>query len=418
MATFVTIRNRENLLVQAIWGGAFNAYVVFAIPYLIRLGASITLISIYVGLTSLGPLLIGPLVIIHLEGSKDKRKWLLIGGALSRGSVLIAAFAPLFGDKKAMFATVVFIVFAIPSIIFGALWVPIPGLTIDMADQPKMMGDRIRLANAGSMGANILFGFGMFFFSFPNNFIYIFSICAILGALEIFTISKIHVYDEAVAVDEGKAFLAKFKGQKLSNERDYLIFIGGVGLAIAALSIAGPLQSVYFLKDLKLSDRWISMWAILLNFGAVVGITFWKKVQKRVGSYVILSTTIVLASFYFLFIATLPNKYLLLAAVFYAGVMNSGTDLGITLGLYRLGSDARRDLLINIYIGVALGISFIAAFFLNFFTDRFALTTIFLGSFAFRFIVSFFFRLPSMRARFSDRPEGNVVQLRKGINDA
>lgn len=411
MATFVTIRNRENLLVQAIWGGAFNAYAVFAIPYLVRLGASITLISIYVGLTSLGPLLIGPLVIIHLEGSKDKKKWLLVGGALSRGSVLIAALAPLFGHEKAVFATVVFVVFAIPSIIFGALWVPIPGLTVDMLEQPKMMGDRIRLANAGSMGANILFGFGMFFFPFPGNYIYIFSVCAILGALEIFTISKIRVYD--VVAEAKKAFLAKFKGQKLSKERDYLIFIGGIGLAVAALSIAGPLQSVYFLNDLKLSDRWLSVWAILLNFGAVVGITFWKRVQKRVGSYVILSTAIVLASFYFLFIATLPNKYLLLVAVFYAGVMNSGTDLGITLGLYRLGSDARRDLLINIYVGVALGISFIAAFFLNFFTDRFALTTIFLGSFAIRFVVSFFFRLPSMQARFSDRPGGNSVRLKK-----
>ena len=409
------IRNRENLLVQAIWGGAFNAYVVFAIPYLIRLGASITLISIYVGLTSLGPLLIGPLVIIHLEGSKYKRKWLLIGGTLSRGSVLIAALAPLFGDKKAVFATIVFIVFAIPSIVFGALWVPIPGLTTDPAVQPKMMGDRIRLGNSGSMGANILFAFGMFFFSFPNNFTYIFSVCAIFGALEIFTISKIRVYDEALA--ERSAFLAKFKRQKLSKEPDYLIFISGVGLAIAAVSIAGPLQSVYFLKKLNFSDRWFSVWAILLNAGAIVGITFWNRAQKTVGSYIILSSTIVLASFYFLFIATLPNRYLLLGAVFYLGIMNSGTDLGIALVLYRLGNPARRDLLINIYVGVALGISFIAALFLGFFTDHFALTTIFLGSFAIRFVVSFFFRLPSMRARFADYPRTNVGQMTNGAHE-
>lgn len=392
--------NRKTLLTQAFWGGAFNTYVVFTIPYLIRLGASITLISIYVGLTSLGPLLIGPLVIIHLEGSRRKKKWLLAGGALSRGGVLIAAFAPLLGDKKAVFATIVFIVFAVPSIVFGALWVPIPGLATDTAEQPKMMGDRIRLGNSGSMGANVLFAFGMFFFSFPNNFIYIFCVCALLGALEIFTISKIQVYGDAL--EERSAFLTKFKRQNLSKEPDYLIFIGGVGLAIAAISIAGPLQSVYFLKELKFSDRWFSAWAILLNAGAIVGITLWKRVQKEFGSYIILSTTIVLASFYFLFIATLSNRYLLLGAVFYAGIMNSGTDLGIAVVLYRLGNPARRDLLINVYVGVALGISFIAAIFLDFFTDHFALTTIFLGSFAIRFLTSLFFHLSSIRARYTD----------------
>ena len=174
-------------------------------------------------------------------------------------------------------------------------------------------------------------------------------------------------------------------------------------LSVAAVSVANPLQSVYFLKTLELSDRWLSLWAILLNSGAIVGITFWKKIQKRVGSYRILSTTIVLASFYYFFIAAFPNKYLLLVAVFYVGVMNSGADLGITLGLYRLGSEDRRDLLINIYVGVALAIAFIAAFFLNFFSDHFALTTIFIGSFVIRFLVSLFFSLPGMRSRFSDR---------------
>ena len=410
------VRNRENLLLQAIWGGAFNAYIVFAIPYLVRLGASITLISIYVAMTSLGQLVIGPIVIIHLQGSVHKKKWLVIGGILSRVGVFIAAFAPLFGSQKAAFAAGVFIIFAVPNIVFGALWTPVPGLTIERDEQPKIVGNRIRLANAGAMGANIFFAIGMFLLPFPKNFIYVFTVSTVLGVMEIVTISRIHVYD--MAEEEREPFFSKFKGLELSKEKDYLIFIAGVAMAIAAVSIASPLQSVYFLQELKLSDRWLSIWAILLNFGAVVGITLWKRVQKRVGSYAIFSSTIVLASFYFLIIATLPNKYLLLLGILYAGIVNSGTDLGITMCLYRLGSEERRDLLINIYIGVALGVAFVAAFFLNFFTDRFALTTIFLASFAIRFVVAFFFRLPSMRARFADSPNANVVRAREVISNA
>lgn len=410
------IRNRENLLLQAIWGGAFSAYVVFAIPYLVRLDASITLISIYVAMTSLGQLVIGPIVIIHLQGSKHKKRWLVVAGVLSRFGVFVAAFAPLFGDYKAQFAAAVFILFSIPNIVFGALWTPVPGLTIAIDDQPKIISNRIRLANAGGMSANILFAIGMFTIPFPSNFVYVFVLSGILGALEIITISRIHVYDTDEV--EKEPFLSKFKGQQLGKEKDYFIFIGGVGLAIAAVAVASPLQSVYFLQELKLSDRWLSMWAVLLNFGAVIGITIWKRVQKRVGVYAIFSSTIVIASFYFLILATVPNKYLLLVAILCAGIINSGTDFGITMSLYRLGSEERRDLLINLYIGVTLGIAFIAALFLNFFTDRFALTSIFLGSFAIRFVIAFFFRLPSMKTRFADSPGTNIVQSREAMQNA
>jgi len=324
-----------------------------------------------------------------------------LGGAVSRTGVLFAAAAPLFGDKQAIFATTVLILFSIPTTVFGALWVPVPGLTTKISDQPKLMGDRIRLANIGSVTANIIFSIGILFLEFPYNFIYIYVVCAVLGAIEIVTISRIKVYD--LDVQAAKGFLEKLKGQSLRKEHDYFLFIGGIGLAIAALSVATPLQSVYFLKTLELSDRWLIMWAILLNLGAIVGITFWKKVQERVGSYRIFSMTVVLASFYYLFIAVFPNKYLILLAVFYIGVMNSGTDLGITLGLYRLGTEERRDLLINIYVGVSLAIAFVAALNLKFFSDHFALTTIFIGSFIIRFVVALYFSLPKMRARFSDR---------------
>jgi hypothetical protein len=408
MESFLKSRNYRYLLRQAFWGGGFNAYLIFTIPFLVRLGASITLISFYVGLTSLGRLLIGPIVIIHLEDSSHKRLWLVIAGTLSRGSLLVAAAAPLFGHWKATYAASVFILFAIPTIIFSAVWVPVPGITVDLHEQPKILSDRIRLANAGSLTANVLYAVGMFFLPFPSNFIYIFVLSSCMGAVEISAVSQMQIYSESF--DRRRPFVAKFRGQKLGGERDYLIFIGGIGLAIASVSIALPLQSVYFLKDLKFSDRWLSMWAILLNVGAVAGITLWKQVQKKVGSYAIFSRTIVMASFYFLLIATVENKFLLLLIAMLFGMVDTGTDLGITLGLYRLGSDTRRDLLINIYIGVTVGVSFVAAFFLNFFTDRFALTTIFFGTFALRFVVASAFRLPSWRAKFSDRPELVVTQ--------
>jgi Na+/melibiose symporter-like transporter len=198
---------------------------------------------------------------------------------------------------------------------------------------------------------------------------------------------------------------SKLKTQKIGEERDFLLFIGVICLAIAAMSVAGPLQTVYFLKELHFSDRWMGAWAILLAFGAVVGISIWERVQKRFGSYRILTITIPLAPLYFIFMTIFPNKYMILLAVFYTGIMNSGSDLGIQLGLYRLGSDKSREVLINLYVGISAGIGFVAAFFIPIFTDHFALTSIFIASYVIRFGLSFLFYIPQVSRRLGDPPK-------------
>lgn len=72
--------------------------------------------------------------------------------------------------------------------------------------------------------------------------------------------------------DKGK-LRSKLKTQKIEEEQDFLLFVGVICLAISTMSVAGPLQTVYFLKELNFSDRWMGAWAILLAFGAVVGIS-------------------------------------------------------------------------------------------------------------------------------------------------
>ena len=395
--------NRRYLRGQAAWGGALAAYPVFAIPYLLRLDASITLISVYVGLTALGPLVLGPAIVVYLQGSAQKRVWMLVSGFAARIGLFVPMLSPFFGENDAVFATSAFIVFAIPAIVYGALWIPIPGVAIHQDQRPELISSRIRIANSGFMVANILFGAGMIFLTFPNNYYFIFIISTFFGVLEIYNVSKIRV-PKADPLDQGK-LRSKLKTQKIGEERDFLLFIGVICLAISAMSVAGPLQTVYFLKELNFSDRWMGAWAILLAFGAVVGISIWQRVQKRFGSYRILTITIPLAPLYFIFMTIFPDKYMILLAVFYTGIMNAGSDLGIQLGLYRLGSDKSREVLINLYVGISAGIGFVAAFFIPIFTAHFALTSIFIASYVLRFGLSFLFYIPRVSRRLSDVPK-------------
>ncbi len=395
--------NRKYLRRQAAWGGALAAYPVFAIPYLLRLDASITLISVYVGLTALGPLVLGPAIVVYLQGSAQKRVWMLVSGFAARIGLFVPMLSPFFGENDAIFATAAFIVFAIPAIVYGALWIPIPGVAIHQDQRPELISSRIRIANSGFMVANILFGAGMIFLTFPNNYYFIFIISTFFGVLEIYNVSKIRV-PKVDPWDQGK-LRSKLKTQKIGEERDFLLFIGVICLAISAMSVAGPLQTIYFLKELNFSDRWMGAWAILLAFGAVVGISIWQRVQKRFGSYRILTITIPLAPLYFIFMTIFPDKYMILLAVFYTGIMNAGSDLGIQLGLYRLGSDKSREVLINLYVGISAGIGFVAAFFIPIFTAHFALTSIFIASYVLRFGLSFLFYIPRVSRRLSDVPK-------------
>ncbi|MEY2797953.1 MAG: hypothetical protein RIS22_219 [Actinomycetota bacterium] len=396
---------------QAFWGGAANgAWVIFAIPYLLRLDASITLISVYVGLTSLGPLIIGPIAAANLRNRAQQRRWMLICGVISRIFFFMPAVALFFGDLKAEVAILMFCLCAMPTIVFGALWSPTPGVVVEAEHQPMIVNARVRIANIGALSANGAIGLGMIFLPFPFNYVALFVISGSLGLAEMYVISRI------IYPDSPEAYLDSFKEhfdvKKIRAERKFFYFLFGIGLIVSASSIAGPLQSVYFINDRGVSDRWLGIWAMALSVGAVFGTLIWRKLQTTHGSYAIFSWTVPISGIYFLLIILAPNVELILIATLFAGWMNAGTDTGIWLGLFRYGSEERRTMLINIYVGVALGIPFIAAFFIPFLTNRFTLTEIFIVSFIIRTLVGLYFKIPSIYALLRDDAPNKSDQLR------
>lgn len=387
---------------QAFWGGAANgAWVIFAIPFLLRLDASITLISIYVALTSLGPLLIGPIAVANLRNRAQQRRWMLICGVLSRIFFFMPAVALLFDSHRAQIAIAMFCLCAMPTIIFGALWSPTPGVVIEAEHQPIVVNARTRIANIGALSANAVIGLGMILLPFPFNYVAVFFISGSLGLAEMFVISRI-IYPESPHTYL-ETFKENFNVKQILAEKQFVYFMIGISLIVGASSIAAPLQSVYFINERGVSDRWMGVWAMALSVGAVFGTLIWRKLQSTRGSYAIFSWTVPISGIYFLLIILAPNIELILMATLFAGWMNAGTDVGIWLGLFRYGSEERRTMLINIYVGFALGIPFIAAFFIPFLTNRFTLTEIFIGSFVIRTVVGLYFKIPFVYALLKDQ---------------
>jgi hypothetical protein len=386
---------------QAFWGGAANgAWVIFAIPYLVRLDASITLISLYVALTSLGPLIIGPIAAANLRNRAQQRKWMLICGVASRIFFFMPATALLFDDYRAEIAVAMFCLCAIPTLVFGALWSPIPGIVVEAEHQPLIINARVRIANIGALSANAIIGFGMIFLPFPFNYVALFVISGSLGLAEMFVISRIISPESPESYFE--TFKEHFDLKKIRAERKFFYFLFGIALIVSASSIAGPLQSVYFINERGASDRWMGIWGMALSLGAVFGTLLWRGLQATRGSYAIFAWTVPISGIYFLLIVLAPNIDLILIATLFAGWMNAGTETGIWLGLFRYGSEERRTMLINIYVSVALGIPFIAAFFIPWLTNRFTLTEIFIGSFIIRTLVGLYFKIPSVYALLKD----------------
>ncbi len=146
--------NHRLIRLQAFWGGAANgAWVIFAIPFLIRLDASILLISIYVALTSVGPLLMGPIAVANLRSIGQQRHWMIICGVISRIFFFMPASALLFDNHRAEIAVSMFCLCALPTVVFGAFWAPTVGLVVDKEHQPKIVNSRTRIANIGALSA-------------------------------------------------------------------------------------------------------------------------------------------------------------------------------------------------------------------------------------------------------------------------
>lgn len=396
---------------QAFWGGAANgAWVIFAIPYLLRLEASITLVSIYVALTSLGPLIIGPIAVANLRNRAQQRRWMLICGVASRIFFFMPAVALLFDNYQAQIAIVMFFLCAMPTIVFGALWSPTPGVVVEAEHQPMIINARVRIANIGALSANALIGLGMIFLPFPFNYVIVFMVSGSLGLAEIYVISRI-IYPESPHVYL-ESFKENFDVKKIRAEKQFFTFLLGICLIVSATAVATPLQSVYFIQERGVTDRWMGIWAMALSSGAALGTLVWRKLQNSRGSYSIFSWTVPISGIYFLLIILAPDIELILMATLFAGWMNAGTDTGIWLGLFRYGSEQRRTMLINIYIGFALGIPFIAAFFIPYLTNSFTLPEIFIASFIIRFAVGLYFKIPSVYALLKDDVPVNSNQKR------
>lgn len=398
-------RNHRLMRLQAFWGGAANgAWVIFAIPFLIRLDASILLISIYVALTSLGPLLMGPIAVANLRSIVQQRYWMIICGLLSRIFFFMPAVALLFDNNRAEIAVAMFCICALPTVVFGAFWAPTAGLVIEPEHQPQIVNSRTRIANTGALVANGIIGLGMIFLPFPFNYVAVFFVSGALGLTEIYVISRIIYPDSPHTYLE--TFKENFDTKKILAEKQFIFFLSGIILVVSASAIAAPLQSVYFINERGVSDRWMGFWAMALSAGAVIGTFIWRKLQVRTGSYAILAWTVPVSAFYFLLIVVAPNIELILIATLLAGLLNAGTDIGIWLGLFRFGDKARRTMLINIYIGFALGIPFVAALFIPFFTNQFTLTEILIGSFVIRFLVGLYFKIPKVYDLLKDEVPG------------
>ena len=396
---------------QAFWGGAANgAWAIFAIPYLVRLDASITLISIYVALTSLGPLIIGPIAVANLRNRAQQRRWMLICGVTSRIFFFMPAVALLFDDHRAEIAIAMFCLCAMPTIVFGALWSPTPGIVVEAEHQPLIVNARIRIANIGALSANGAIGLGMIFLPFPFNYVAVFVVSGLLGLAEMYVISKI-IYPESphTYLD---SFKENFNVKEILAEKQFNLFLVGIILITMASAVATPLQSVYFINERGVSDRWMGIWAMALSTGAVFGSLLWRKLMTSRGSYAIFTWTVPITGFYMLLIVVAPNVELILMATLFAGWMGAGTDTGIWLGLFRYGSEKRRTMLINIYIGFALGIPFIAALFIPFLTNRFTLTEILIGSFVVRTVLGLYFKIPFVYALLKDEVPANSNQNR------
>jgi Na+/melibiose symporter-like transporter len=401
--------NHRLMRLQAFWGGAANgAWVIFAIPFLIRLEASILLISIYVALTSLGPLLMGPIAVANLRSIVQQRRWMIICGVLSRIFFFMPAVALLFDNHRAEIAVVMFCLCALPTVVFGAFWAPTAGLVIEPEHQPQIVNSRTRIANIGGLSANGIIGLGMIVLPFPFNYVAVFFVSGALGLTEIYVISRIIYPDSPHTYLE--SFRANFAGKKIWAEKQFMYFLLGIILIVGASSVAAPLQSVYFIQERGVSDRWMGVWAMMLSAGAVIGTLIWRRLQTKTGSYAILAWTVPVSAVYFLLIVISPNIELILIATLFAGLLNAGTDVGIWLGLYRFGDEARRTMLINIYIGFALGIPFVAALFIPFFTNKFTLTEILIGSFVIRFIVGLYFKIPKVYDLLKDEVPGKSLE--------
>lgn len=314
-------------------GSAYNG------AYVLRLGASNTLIGLMSSLPSLATMLLYIPIGLFLQ----KRKivpWIVGGQVTYRALYILIALAPLFaGQAVPQVTAALMMLAALPPIISSVSLNPLISDVVPPEQRASLITWRSTLRYGTA--ALLVYAAGRWldlYGAFPANYQWLYLASALVGILHACLLSMIRVPAQPTTqltpatTSANPVPPARRPAVDLSIFRqypDFARFMINKLIYDAGDTLAGPLSSIYLVRMLGASNTWLGASSTLTSIGAVAGLWAWRRAVRRLGENRILWYSLPFASCCTLLIALVPNLSWILAFQVATVLLGAGASLSL-----------------------------------------------------------------------------------------
>jgi len=322
-------RNVLFLYAEVAAAGVMMAAQSFYSAYLLRLGASNTLVGL---LSSLPPLVA---VFCYLpsarilEGQARYDRWLVWALGIARSGMIPLLILPFFLTEGLPEITLGLIVaMTVPSVLFSTGWSAFLADLVPAEARATVLSWRMILLSAVTAGATFVFGQWLDTRAFPINYQGMFGIGVMGAAASLYFVARLRLPDHALsAPPTSKRSLRGMVQASLVASPGFRRIVVDTLLFNLGAWMIGPLFMILYVRELGASDGWVGMAATAANIGVMAGYWVAQRLVKRWGAAKTLYLTLPLVSIHAFLVALFPN----LTAILLFGLLVNFASGGVNL---------------------------------------------------------------------------------------
>ncbi len=160
------------------------------------------------------------------------------------------------------------------------------------------------------------------------NYQFVFIVLSFGGFLCFIAIKNMRFEDISIIQTSNQIFQGfSFFFKEIRNHKLFMSFIGKRFVYFLGTTLANPIISLYYIREVGASPRWIGLFSTISMAFIIIGYFFWLRVSTRYRSNKILLITLAIVGVYPFLLALTINQYVIICFLMVVGFFQAGIDL-------------------------------------------------------------------------------------------
>lgn len=340
-------RNARALYGDIAWFGILSGITsAFLSVFILRLGGT----DVHVGFISAIPALAAIFMSIPgsrmVEREKKPLSVLNISAAINRlGYFLIALVPFVFTTNRADAVVVVYAIFMMAAGVANVAFTTMFGQAVQPDKRALVVSTRNVLIGITSTVSAFFGGKFLDQILFPINYQILFAIGFVASMMSSYYLTRVRLPETAMVTNRAVQSPQNMRAlvSMLRNAKSYSRFALASSLFHWALFFTVPLYSIFWVRELHLSEGWIGLFTMVQSATSIVAFPIWGRIATRYGNRYTMTVAAIGLVVYPLITAIATNAEWIVFVSFLGGIFTSAFSLSFFNGLLEVCPDENRS---------------------------------------------------------------------------